>query len=113
MRVTTRPAAETRVRRTLKDLSISFSVRPLRRQTTQKPLSFIQDMEKAAKPAEEGKRICVELIQQIREIKGVAGIHVMAYRREHQVSEIILESGVLKGRVPQRQRGARLRPTPG
>jgi methylenetetrahydrofolate reductase (NADPH) len=77
------------------------------------PDAVIERMEKAAKPAEEGKRICVELIQQIREIKGVSGIHVMAYRREHQVSEIILESGVLKGRVPQRQRGVRLRPPPG
>jgi len=77
------------------------------------PDAVIERMEKAAKPAEEGKRICVELIQAIREIKGVSGIHVMAYRREHQVSEIILESGVLKGRVPQRQRGGRLRPQTG
>ncbi|HPG21278.1 MAG TPA: methylenetetrahydrofolate reductase [Amaricoccus sp.] len=76
------------------------------------PDAVIERMEKAAKPAAEGKRICVELIQQIREIKGVSGIHVMAYRREHQVSEIILESGVLKGRVPQRRRSARPRPAP-
>jgi methylenetetrahydrofolate reductase (NADPH) len=63
------------------------------------PDHVIDRMEKAAKPGEEGKRLCIELIQQIREIKGVAGVHVMAYRREHQVSEIILESGVLKGRA--------------
>jgi len=63
------------------------------------PDAVIDRMEKAAKPGEEGKRICIELIQQIREIKGVAGVHVMAYRREHQVSEIILESGVLQGRA--------------
>jgi methylenetetrahydrofolate reductase (NADPH) len=63
------------------------------------PDHVIDRMEKAAKPGEEGKRLCIELIQQIREIKGVAGVHVMAYRRENQVSEIILESGVLKGRA--------------
>jgi methylenetetrahydrofolate reductase (NADPH) len=63
------------------------------------PDPVIDRMEKAAKPGEEGKKICIELIQQIRGIKGVAGVHVMAYRREHQVSEIILESGVLKGRA--------------
>jgi methylenetetrahydrofolate reductase (NADPH) len=63
------------------------------------PDHVIERMEKADKPGTEGKRICIELIQKIREIKGVAGIHVMAYRREHQVSEIILESGVLKGRA--------------
>lgn len=63
------------------------------------PDSVIARLEGAQKPAEEGKRLCIELIQQIREIKGVAGVHVMAYRREHVVSEIIAESGVLKGRA--------------
>ncbi|WP_104069079.1 methylenetetrahydrofolate reductase [Albidovulum inexpectatum] len=67
------------------------------------PDALIERMEKAAKPAEEGKRICIELIQRIRQIPGVAGVHVMAYRREHQVSEIILESGVLEGRRPGRR----------
>ena len=67
------------------------------------PDEVIARMERAAKPAEEGKRICIELIRQIRQIPGVAGVHVMAYRREHQVSEIILESGVLEGRRPRRR----------
>lgn len=71
------------------------------------PDALIERMEKAEKPAAEGKRICIELIRQIREIKGVAGVHVMAYRREHQVSEIILESGVLAGRQPRRRSGER------
>ncbi len=75
------------------------------------PDSVIERLEKAQKPAEEGKRLCIELIQQIREIKGVAGIHVMAYRREHLVSEIITESGVLKGRGAHA--GARRTRTPG
>lgn len=44
---------------------------------------------------EEGKRICVEIIQQVREIKGVAGVHVMAYRQEEMVAEIIEEAGLL------------------
>lgn len=43
----------------------------------------------------EGKRICVEIIRQIREIDGVAGIHVMAYRQEELVAEIIEEAGLL------------------
>jgi methylenetetrahydrofolate reductase (NADPH) len=74
------------------------------------PDHVIERVEKAQKPAEEGKRICIELIQQIREIKGVAGIHVMAYRREHLVSEIILESGVLKGRASSGGRRRRTGP---
>ncbi len=47
------------------------------------------------KKREEGKRICVEIIQQVREIEGVAGVHVMAYRQEELVAEIIEEAGLL------------------
>jgi methylenetetrahydrofolate reductase (NADPH) len=43
----------------------------------------------------EGKRICVEIIEQVREIEGVAGVHVMAYRQEELVAEIIEEAGLL------------------
>jgi methylenetetrahydrofolate reductase (NADPH) len=44
---------------------------------------------------EEGKKICVEIIEQVREIPGVAGLHVMAYRQEELVAEIIQEAGLL------------------
>lgn len=43
----------------------------------------------------EGKKICVELITQIREIEGVHGVHIMAYRQEELVAEIIEEAGLL------------------
>jgi methylenetetrahydrofolate reductase (NADPH) len=49
---------------------------------------------------QEGKRICIEMIQQVRNIKGVSGVHVMAYRQEELVAEIIQESRVLGGRTP-------------
>ena len=39
--------------------------------------------------AEEGKRICVEIIEQMQEIEGVHGVHLMAYRQEETVSEIV------------------------
>ncbi len=52
---------------------------------------------------DEGRRICLEIIQEIREIPGVHGIHVMAYRQEHLVAEIIEEAGLLPRRV-QRER---------
>jgi methylenetetrahydrofolate reductase (NADPH) len=48
-----------------------------------------------AKKRAEGKRICIEIIQQVREIEGVAGVHVMAYRQEELVAEIIEEAGLL------------------
>lgn len=65
------------------------------------PDAVIERLERAEKPKREGKKLCIELIQQIREIEGVAGVHVMAYRQEELVSEIITESGVLAGRRPQ------------
>ena len=33
-------------------------------------------------------------------IEGVSGVHVMAYRQEEAVADIIMQSGVLEGRVP-------------
>lgn len=47
------------------------------------------------KKREEGKRICVEIIQQVRDIKCVSGVHVMAYRQEELVAEIIEEAGLM------------------
>ena len=43
---------------------------------------------------EEGIQICVEIIQQVREIEGIAGVHVMAYRQEEAVAEIIHRAGL-------------------
>jgi methylenetetrahydrofolate reductase (NADPH) len=47
---------------------------------------------------EEGIRICVEIIQQVREIEGIHGVHVMAYRQEETVAEIIQRAGLLPRR---------------
>ena len=44
--------------------------------------------------AEEGKRICIEIIQQVREMAGVAGVHIMAYRQEETVAEIVHRAGL-------------------
>lgn len=64
------------------------------------PDPIIDRLAGAEKQKAEGKKICIELIQQIREIEGVSGVHVMAYRQETTVAEIIQTSGVLAGRVP-------------
>ncbi|MBT0961583.1 methylenetetrahydrofolate reductase [Denitromonas iodatirespirans] len=64
------------------------------------PDSVIKRLAGAEKQKEEGKKLCIDLIQEIREIEGVSGVHVMAYRQETTVAEIIQTSGVLEGRVP-------------
>jgi methylenetetrahydrofolate reductase (NADPH) len=42
----------------------------------------------------------VELIQQMREIRGIHGVHIMAYRQEESVPEIVERAGILQGREP-------------
>jgi methylenetetrahydrofolate reductase (NADPH) len=64
------------------------------------PDEVIRRLAGAQDQAKEGRKLCVDLIREIREIKGVAGVHVMAYRQEEAVAEVIGESGVLNGRVP-------------
>jgi len=46
------------------------------------------------KQAEEGIKICVETIQQLREIPGVRGIHIMAIEWEAKVPEIVKAAGL-------------------
>ena len=48
-----------------------------------------------ARQREEGKRICLEIIARVREMQGVSGIHVMAYRNEEAAAEVIDEAGLL------------------
>ena len=64
------------------------------------PDSVIARLAGAENQAAEGRKLCVELIQEIGQIPGVSGVHVMAYRQEQAVAEIIERSGVLAGRVP-------------
>lgn len=46
------------------------------------------------KAKEEGIKICIEAIQRIREIKGVAGVHIMAIEWEEAVPEIVQSAGL-------------------
>jgi methylenetetrahydrofolate reductase (NADPH) len=52
------------------------------------PDEIIDRVVKAPKAAEEGIRICVEQVEELREMKGVHGIHLMAIEWEHRVPEI-------------------------
>ena len=66
------------------------------------PDAVIARLAGAQDQAREGRNFCVDLIQEIRSIKGVSGVHVMAYRQEEAVAEVIDRSGVLGGRRPWR-----------
>ena len=64
------------------------------------PDAIIDRLGGAKDQAREGVSICVEIMQRLKEIEGVHGCHVMAYRQEHKVAEIVEKSGVLDGRTP-------------
>ena len=58
---------------------------------------------------EEGQEICVEIIQQLRDIEGVAGIHLMAYRQEAMIAEIVQRAGLFpRGLHAQEPEAAKL-----
>ena len=64
------------------------------------PDAIIKRLEGAEDQKKEGKQLCIDIINEVKEIEGVSGVHVMAYRQEEYVAEIVHESGVLKGRRP-------------
>jgi methylenetetrahydrofolate reductase (NADPH) len=64
------------------------------------PDALIARLSGAKDQTAEGRAICVELIEEIREIRGISGVHIMAYRQEESVSEIVERTGILQGRIP-------------
>jgi methylenetetrahydrofolate reductase (NADPH) len=62
------------------------------------PDPILARLDAAADPAAEGRRICVELLQEFAEIEGVAGAHLMAPKQEAAIAAVIAESGLLQKR---------------
>jgi methylenetetrahydrofolate reductase (NADH) len=58
------------------------------------PDAIVSRLEKASDPRREGSRICVEVLQQLADIPGVAGAHVMAPMNFAEIPAVIEESGV-------------------
>lgn len=50
---------------------------------------------------EEGIRICTELIHHLRQIEGVAGVHVMAIEWEEAIAPIVAGAGLLPRPAPE------------
>ncbi len=49
--------------------------------------------------AAEGLKVCSEIIQQVKEIPGVAGVHVMAFSWEDAIPEILERAGLSRRQV--------------
>ncbi len=59
------------------------------------PDEIVARMEKAESAEEEGARIALDIIEQLKEIPGVHGIHIMAIGWEKKVPEIVEQAGLL------------------
>ena len=57
--------------------------------------AVIERMKGAKNQKQEGINICVDIINQVKEIPGVAGVHVMAIEWEEAVGEICEKAGLL------------------
>jgi methylenetetrahydrofolate reductase (NADPH) len=66
------------------------------------PDDIIRRLAGAEDQKQEGVDLCVDLIEQMREIEGVSGVHIMAYRMEDRIGEIVSRSNALNGREPWR-----------
>ena len=58
------------------------------------PNELVKRMEDADDAKAEGVEIALELVEQLREIEGVAGIHIMAVAWEAIVPEIVERAGL-------------------
>lgn len=64
------------------------------------PEAVIDRVEQAADPKAEGRKICVELIQGIKDIPGAGGVHIMApLQPSEAIAEVIEAAGVIKDRI--------------
>lgn len=64
---------------------------------TRIPDAIVERLEKAADSKQEGRRIAIELLQELATVPGIAGAHIMAPQNPSAIPEIIEASGVAKG----------------
>ena len=55
------------------------------------PDTVIDRLAQAGDPKAEGKRICIELLHELREIPAISGAHIMAPRNQGAIAEVIAE----------------------
>ena len=58
------------------------------------PEEIIKRLGQAKDAKNESKKICLELIDAFKEIKGVNGVHLMGHKKEEVIAEIIKESKI-------------------
>ena len=59
------------------------------------PDELVRRLEEAPDPAEEGVGVAVDAVKRLRDLQGVAGVHVMGLGREDAVRRVIEDAGLL------------------
>jgi methylenetetrahydrofolate reductase (NADPH) len=98
-----RYAARLKEHEALRDFFLLVGIAPLRSARSARwmqrhlfgtiiPEAIVARLDQSAQPAEEGERICVELIEELAAIPGVAGVHVMAPANDAALPRVIAEA---------------------
>jgi methylenetetrahydrofolate reductase (NADPH) len=72
------------------------------------PDAVIERLERSSEPVREGRRICLELVDELSETPGAAGVHIMAPGNDAGLAEVVAEAARIAQRKPRRppeQRG--------
>ena len=71
------------------------------------PDEMIDRMEKAADPIKEGQNICIDYMQELAEVPGVAGVHIMAPNNDESIPAVISGFGRRQRAVRTGSNGAK------
>ena len=55
------------------------------------PDAVIERLERSTEPIREGRRICLELVEELSQLSGAAGVHVMAPGNDAELAEVVAE----------------------
>ena len=72
------------------------------------PDAVIERLERSSEPVREGRKICLELVDELSDIPGAAGVHIMAPGNDAGLAEVVAEAASIAQRKPRRppeQRG--------
>jgi methylenetetrahydrofolate reductase (NADPH) len=56
------------------------------------PDAVIERLERSTEPSREGRRICLELVEELSQLSGAAGVHIMAPGNDAGLAEIVAEA---------------------
>lgn len=71
------------------------------------PDAVIERLERSTEPVHEGRRICLELVEELSDIPGAAGVHLMAPGNDAGLAEVVSEAAGIAGKAKRKASGLR------